>query len=425
MFSEILHAFFELNTNASPSTSVLGVQKSLASAIGALLILGFLFLCFTSLVAAFFSGCPFRSALSSFIRLIFDILRALSRRISCGCLQVSSKTLQWLQWLRIGTLVFSLFIGIGVAIAFDVSLAWFPLSFILFAIFFALFAQMKVLHKPQKYKISYLAALMFLFFSLFWVSPFAFDHRSSYIFLYVTGICGLGGSCVMLCRISRSMTDTGEIDAIAWLLITTPPQNPLTLFKKAGQMTGIDSIGRHYRPRLLESLMPLALLITSYHAPERLISDSHSPSSEPRLNLVNDDVVPIEEDPNLKNLEIYVASLARLSEFKDYEGSFWCLREDAMQHPKLEQPLIDKLVVLAHPRHQFQVSLRSAAAKVLNNYGLDIKGNPLRSPANVLWRSAATLMLNVSGLNSQEEDSPVELATRVEPAHSSEETEEV
>ena len=47
------------------------------------------------------------------------------------------------------------------------------------------------------------------------------------------------------------MADTGEIDAIAWLLLTTPPQYPAIFFKKAGQMIGVDSIGRHYRPRLL------------------------------------------------------------------------------------------------------------------------------------------------------------------------------
>ena len=69
-----------------------------------------------------------------------------------------------------------------------------------------------------------------------------------------------------------------------------------------------------------------------------------------------------------------------------------------MQHPKLEQPLIDKLVMLADPRHHFEIGLRSAA----------------------------TLMLNVSGLNSPNQGQghknlhrPVDPSTRVEPAHSS------
>ena len=107
-----------------------------------------------------------------------------------------------------------------------------------------------------------------------------------------------------------------------------------------------------------------------------------------------------------------------------------------MQHPKLEQPLIGKLIVLANPRHHFQVGLRSAATKVLSNYELDMEGNAMRSPATILWsvgtimRSTATLMLDVSGLNSQEKGhpnlhKPVDPATGVKPTHSSGEIEEV
>ena len=148
-----------------------------------------------------------------------------------------------------------------------------------------------------------------------------------------------------------------------------------------------------------------------------------------------------------KNLEIYVGCLARLSEFTDYEGSFWCLRENAMQHPKLEEPLIDKLVVIANPRHHFQDGLRSAATKVLNNYELDMEGNPVKSPssATVLWsistvlKSKTTLILNINRRNShdlleQGYSIPnlqrplavtVDTNTRVEPAYSSGEIEEM
>ena len=336
---------------------------------------------------------------------------------------------------------------------------WFFLLIFLLAIPIAYSAQQEGVHKPQKYNTPRLSAWVFLFVSLSIV--FAIYFRSPlYIPLYVIGVLGIVFACWIFSKMSKSMADTGEIDAIAWLLITTPPQHPATFFKKAGQMTGFDSIGRHYRPRLLESLMPfLTHLITSYHDPEHHSSDAHSPSSKPRrnfkielkreksddvldgrydlpasLSLVDDDVGPgpIDEDPHLKNLEIYTACLAQLSEFKDYEGNVWCLREDAMQHPKLEQLLIDKLVALANPRHHFQVGLKSAATKVLNNYGLDMEGNPVRSPATsesvpmrsvaTVLRSATTLMLNVSGLNSQhlERGHPNlhRPATRVEPTHS-------
>ena len=96
---------------------------------------------------------------------------------------------------------------------------------------------------------------------------------------------------------------------------------------------------------------------------------------------MDDDTGPIDEDPHLKNLEIYTACLARLSEFADYEGNFWCLWEDVMQHPKLDQLLIDKLVEFANPRHHFQDGLRSAATKVLNNYDLDMEGKHVKNPA--------------------------------------------
>jgi hypothetical protein len=106
-----------------------------------------------------------------------------------------------------------------------------------------------------------------------------------------------------------------------------------------------------------------------------------------------------------------------------------------MEHPKLEQPLIDKLLVLANPRYRFQVGLRSAATKVLNNYELDMDGNPasVRSPspqaATVVWnvsnvlRSAASFFRRSKSLNQGEQGhpnlhEPVELATRVEPPHS-------
>jgi hypothetical protein len=65
-----------------------------------------------------------------------------------------------------------------------------------------------------------------------------------------------------------------------------------------------------------------------------------------------------------------------------------------MQHPKLEQPLIHKLVMVANPRHHFEVGLRNAATKVLNNYELDMgrEGNPTStSPATVLWSVATVL----------------------------------
>ena len=461
----------KLNTNTTPSTSFydlafinidLGIDnldftraiQKIGFAIEVLLGVCMMFVSFTSLGGAFISGCPFRSAFSDVLRLIFENLPKLSKRITSGCF--SSKGVRWV-W--IGTLTF-LWVALNAAVAIATFWygIWFSLLFFPAAFPIAFLAQQKVIHKPQKYKISRLAAWAFLFLSLSMVFASCLTYFSISILptlLYYTGLLSFIPACWMFKNISKSMADTGEIDTVAWLLITEPPQHPAKLFKKAGQMTGFDSIGRYYRPRLLESLMPLlTLLITSYHAPsaQHHSSDTNSTSSKPRrnfkielkgeqsddvlegryglrtsLSIVDDDTNPIDDDPHLKNLEIYIACLARLSEFTDYEGSFWCLWEDAMQHSKLEQPLIDKLVVLANPRHDFQDGLRSAATKVLNNYELDMEGKPLGCSASVLWsvstvmRSVATSMLNFNGFNSQDSEQrhtnlrrPMDPSTRIQ-----------
>ena len=403
-----------LNTNTSPSKSVLEVQVSLGYAIGALLSLGLMFVAFTSLGAAFVTGCPFRSPFSDVIRFIFENLRTLSKRIPWGCL--SSERLRWL-W--IATLIVLWLAADTAAYATRSTGRWFPLLLFLACLPVAYSTQHEAVHKPQKYKISVLAAFVFLSFSLSMIVAICFKFPI-FIPLYIIGTLGVISACWMISKISKSMAHTGEIDAIAWLTITVPPQYPAILFKKAGQLTGVDSIGRHYRPRLLESLMPLLTpLITSRRAPEHHSSDTDSPKSGDVLDRrVDDDIAPIDEDPHSKNIEIYIACLARLSEFTDYEGTLWCLREDAMQHPKLEQPLIDKLVGLANHQRHSQV-VRSAATKVLNNYKLDMEGKPLRSLTTVLEsvatdsRSETTSMLNDNDLNRQEKEHS-DPATRVE-----------
>ena len=427
----------KLNTNTSPSTSINAAQPNIGHAIGALLSVAVMFLGFTSLGGAFVSGCPFRSAFSGVIRLIFEILQMVSNWINCGC-SLSKK----LRWLWIATLTL-LWFGSNAAVAYAtlISSTWFSLFFFPASIPIAYSAQQEVVHKPQKYKVSHLALWVFIFVSLSMILA-VYYYYPIFILLYGIGVFSIVFACWFVSKMSKSMADTGEIDAIAWLLTTAPPQYPAIFFKKAAQMTGLNSVGRHYRARLLESLMPLlTLFIISHHTPERPehstgSSDTHSPSSN--LSSV--------EDPNLKNLEVYVACLARLSEFEDCEGSLWCLREDARKHPKLEQPLIRKLADLTNPRHGYQVGLRSAATRVLDNYGLDAEGNLVRTPlaATVVWsfasvlRSAASLTrrLNVghSVLNTQEEQGhpnlhrpvdPVATGTRVELPHSSGETGEV
>jgi hypothetical protein len=371
----------KLNTNSSPSTSISAAQDIIGLAVAALLNVGLLFLGFTSLGGAFFPGCPFRSAFSSVIRFVFG------------------KPLTLLKWILHGEMNQELWIGIlallttvpVAAVVFVMSNAaqttgvgiWSSLIFLAAASFpLAVFAEKKAVHKPQKYKISHLALWVFLPNSVVMASAMSFDQArigGKLMWMIIAGVGELVVLSVALVwgGLSKSMEDTGEIDAISWLLKTAPPQNPAAFFKKAAQMTGLDSSGYDYRPRLLESLIPfLSLLIISHQAPEHPSSDTYSPSS----SLGFDEL----EDPHLKNLEIYTACLARLSEFTDSKGSFKCLWEDAKQHPKLEQPLIDKLVEFANRRHRFQDGLRSAATKVLKNYELDMEGKSVGCPATIV-----------------------------------------
>ena len=434
----------KLNTNISPSTMVSADQKAIGAAVGVFLGVGLMFLVLTSFNAACIPGCPFRSPFSEVIRSFFEKVGILIMR---EIRQRRRPTIRmWIECFML--LAAGLFTFLK---TYNIRFTSFPMFSLVSGIPILVVAQRKVVHKPQKYKISRLAAWVCPFISLpviivIYLSDEGIKSTATQVALLLIGFAGIVITLWMFSKMSKSMADTGKIDAISWLLITTPPQYPSTFFKKAGQMTGVDSIGHHYRPRLLKSLLPLLTpLITSYHTPEHLSSDTHSPQSNDasnrrprtRVGFKDDDMITIDENPHLKDLkdlEIYMACLARLSDFQDYKGAWSCVWEDAKKHPELEELLIDKLVELANSERHSQV-VTSAATKVLNNYKLDMQGKPLRSPTVLesvatYPRSETTSMLNDNDLNRQErghiESYRLEdLATHVKPVHSSEETEEV
>lgn len=93
-------------------------------------------------------------------------------------------------------------------------------------------------------------------------------------------------------------------------------------------------------------------------------------------------------------------------EIRHSEGSYWCLKEDARQHPDLDKLLFDKLKELASKCHSGVV--KSAAIDVLINFGkLDKEGN-LRHPTPVLGSVivGSKNALADNGLNSQERGHP-------------------
>ena len=62
--------------------------------------------------------------------------------------------------------------------------------------------------------------------------------------------------------------------------------------------------------------------------------------------------------------------LARLSNFTEYEGSFWLLNEDARSRPPLDDPLPAKLVEFATSNRP-RLSTSAVQALLVHNYGLD------------------------------------------------------
>ena len=219
----------KLNTDTSPSLSVLSVQPGIATTIGILLSLGLLFLVFTSLVAAFVFGCPFRSAFSSIIRLIFRTLQTLLKEIPCGCL--SSKRLRCL-WIGILTFLWVASVAF-VALNSFFSPTWFPLLFLLAGISIAYSTEQETVHKPQKHEIPILATLVFVSFSLSMIFAMCFFTSDDPMLIppYIIAMLVAISACWMLSKMSKSMAGTGEIDAIAWLLTTTPRHSSRKLLK--------------------------------------------------------------------------------------------------------------------------------------------------------------------------------------------------
>lgn len=158
--------------------------------------------------------------------------------------------------------------------------------------------------------------------------------------------------CWMADRLSKSLSVTGEIDAIAWLLKTTSKADSRDLLQKAGQLANSDA-NSGYKSRLLELLFPFLL---------SLIKD-HTESSD---------------GSGLEYLEAYVLCLAQLSDFKEDPGEGCTLLwEDAKWLPDLraEDPqdeLSKKLKELAtDPRYDCNPKLKKAASALVDIYKLN------------------------------------------------------
>jgi len=225
--------------------------------------------------------------------------------------------------------------------------AFYLLVFIPIAITFEYAMKKKrVNHEPQKHRLPRLSLSVFMIIApLLAAAGYFRDPQKRHIFaiLYSVGMVVLLFYGWMASRMSKLLDKTAEIDAIIWLLRLETSPNP-DLLEKACRIakgpSGPDGPkDPDYRPKVLESLMPLL---------SRLIV-SHGP------------------DMKLKDLETYVSCLAYLADFKNERGSWLLLMEDAMSHPRLEKPLRTRLEELA--KHQTRVG--KDAREVLRSFGLN------------------------------------------------------
>ena len=239
------------------------------------------------------------------------------------------------------------------------SSAYYLLVFIPIAITFA-YAMKKTpssRHKPQKHRLPRLTLGIFIIIGSLLAAAGYFRNPQKYpifVILYVVGMLILLFYGWMASRMSKSLNGVAEpaepakpakpaetvepaelakladseIDAIIWLLRLETSQNP-SFFPEASRiLKGF----KYYKPKILESLMPLLSSLIVSHRPEM----------------------------ELEDLEPYVSFLAYLADFNNQTGSWSRLWEDKMSHPELEYSLRLKLEELVkHP------TLGRDASKVL------------------------------------------------------------
>lgn len=174
--------------------------------------------------------------------------------------------------------------------------------------------------RPSKYRIPHLLLFGGVIITPLIAFACAFiDRPPIFLGLFIVASVVFAVIAIYAVRTYKSIPDTGEADAIAWLLKSTSSQDP-SLFKNAGQ---IANKSEHHKALLLTSLLPLlSPLITSRNCHQH------------------------EQD-----LETYVVCLAQLSAFADAEGSFW-KNEDAVVHPPFPDTSLLKILQNLQPGKQ-------------------------------------------------------------------------
>jgi len=181
--------------------SVSALHDFIGFTIGALLNMSVMFLGFTSLGGAFFSGCPFRSPFSVIMRFIF---KTFLKRILCRSEKIHALLILAGLWGVLGSVV-------GYYSTYTTGI-WSSLFFFPAAIPIAYFAQRNVVHKHQKHKIFHLALWMFTPIVLLMgvTSMIFFRGGVAPTVLYLVGILVFVFTFWMFLKMSKSTADTGE-----------------------------------------------------------------------------------------------------------------------------------------------------------------------------------------------------------------------
>ena len=424
----IFYLYLGLNLNADTifSQSIRSEQDTIGYVIGGMLLLGFVFLILASVAAAFIPACPFKSSLTTLIKLFFKLLilffksflgqhlpqwvldvrgyykTAWGRHIygfqhdgqsqEAIKLQATSPESSYPQDHcvhqsgqdpQIKHPLLRLFI-IGVVSIIVISVlilcilkynsgAYYALICFPFAAGLSIFGDLpRSYERPPRYGLEYWIFLASIVIAPFMIaaSYYSDTQRDKFMGLFFTGCALHLLFTVFGARLFRFTPETRETDAVAWLLASTASQKP-EHFQKAGKISTQpkgeahiyeppkDSNYDHRKASLLTSLLPLlSSLITSKIQSLDLHHDG-----------TKDHAFPEEET---KDLEIYVACLAQLSDFKNLDGSFWKNRS-ALKHPILSSsnrasPLVDALEKISNLKGESNLRLSSAARDALKYY---------------------------------------------------------
>ena len=418
----IFYLYIGLNSNADTifSLSIRSEQGTIGYVIGAMLLLGFVFLILASVAAAFIPACPFKSSLTTLIKLFFNLLKLFLDRYLSWWIPVVKKYYrspwgrhiygvvqhdgQSEEVIKLQTTLessdpqdhahqsgqdqqtqhpllrlFSTVVVSGIVVLVLVlcilkfnSGAYYALICLPFAAGLSIFWDLpRSYERPPRYGLEYWILLASIVIAPFMIaaSYFSDTHREKFMGLFFTGCALHLLFTVFGAQLFTFTPETRETDAVAWLLASTASQKP-EHFKKAGKISmepkykhplyryPKDSNYDHRKASMLTSLLPLLSFLITSKIQSR---NSHQEGTK-------DQVLPEKET---KDLEIYVACLAQLSDFQNVKGSIW-RNQLAVIHPSLSDSnttsLVDALEEISKWEGKFNLHLSSAARDALKYY---------------------------------------------------------